>query len=184
MTQSKSTIVTLGVLVGILLLGALTVVYVSHRQSQLMLQNSDAAAVLRNDTTQPSYSDLEGNVIDLEQYVGQAIIVTSWASWSPFSASELTLLAEAVAQYDEEDIVVIAVNRAESKSTAESFLQTVGVNQVVTLVMDPADTYYKRIGGYTMPETIVYDRTGAVVAHKRGRLNDTELSAYIEQALE
>ena len=183
MKQTKTTIITLSILIGILLLGALVIILLNNRQAQLELKTSEAANVLRSDTAQTAYTDFDGNTANLEQYLGQVIVVTSWASWSPFSGSELSLLADASAQYAKEDVVLIAINRGEPKSTAKAYLKTIGVDDRVTLVVDEADSYYTKIGGYTMPETLVYDRQGGIVAHVRGRLTSGEVTSYIEEAL-
>jgi len=86
--------------------------------------------------------------------------------------------------YESEDVVVIAINRAEAKDTAESYLQTIGVADQVRLIVDNDDRYYKSIGGYTMPERVFYDQSGNIVAHKRGQLTKTEAESFIEQALD
>jgi thiol-disulfide isomerase/thioredoxin len=153
------------------------------REEKRELAASDAAASLTTSPSSAKYTDFAGNPADLEQYVGQVLLVNSWASWSPFSAAELTLLAETAETYAAQGVVVIAINRAEVKSSAESYLKTIGVGERVKLIMDTDDNYYESIGGYTMPETLIYDRKGNVIAHKRGSLTKSELLSYVEEAL-
>lgn len=183
MTQTKVTIITAAVMIGILLIGAITILVLSDRQEKRELAASDAAGALTSSTTNSQYTDFAGNPANLDQYLGQVLVVTSWASWSPFSSAELTLLAEVAETYTEDGVIVIAINRAEAKSVAESYLRTIGVSDQVKLIVDSDDRYYRSIDGYTMPETVFYDRKGNVVVHQRGRLTNGEAVAYIEQVL-
>jgi thiol-disulfide isomerase/thioredoxin len=183
MIRSKATIITIASMVGILIIGAITIAILQNQQSKRELSASPAAGALATGGTSAPYTDFDGNPADLDQYVGQVLVVHSWASWSPFSSSELQLLAEVAQAYAAEDVVVIAINRAEAKATAESYLRTIGVADQVRLIVDNDDRYYKSIGGYTMPETVFYDQTGNIIAHKRGELSTTEAESYIEQAL-
>jgi len=183
MSQTKVTIITIAILVGILLIGAATIVAINYQQDKRELAASDAAGALNTSASSSPYTDFAGNPANLEQYLGQVLVVTSWASWSPFSEDELTLLADAAAPYAADGVVVIAINRAESKSLAESYLETIGVDKQVQLIVDNDDRYYREIGGYTMPETVFYDRKGNIVAHVRGALTRGEVEQYIEEAL-
>lgn len=154
------------------------------QEAKRELATSDAAIALSLDTSDTQYTDLAGNQVNLAQYLGQVLIVISWASWSPASAEHLDIVATVASQYQDDEVVVVAINRAEPKETAEAYLQTVGVREQVKLVIDTSDAYYRRIGGYTMPETLVYDREGNIVTHNRGSLTASELTTHIEQALQ
>ena len=184
MPQSKVTIITIAIMVGILIIGVITILLLNNQQEKRQLAASEAAGALAaNKDTGAQYTDFAGNPANLEQYLGRVLIVTSWASWSPFSSTELQLLADATAPYADDDVVLIAINRAEAQSLAESYLQTIGVDEEVKLIVDSTDNYYKKIGGYTMPETVFYDRQGNIIAHERGSLTKDEVIFNIEQAL-
>lgn len=183
MTQAKVTIITLGIMIIILLVGAVTIIMLDKRGEKRELAASDAAGALTSNETNSQYTDFEGNPANLDQYLGQVLVVTSWASWAPSSSAELTLLAEVANSYLDDDVMVIAINRAEAKDIAESYLQTIGVDEQVRLIVDANDRYYTSIDGYTMPETVIYDRRGNIVAHKRGTLIKDEVTKNIEQAL-
>jgi thiol-disulfide isomerase/thioredoxin len=161
----------------------ITIAVLNQRETSRELAASDAAGALNTNASTSPYTDFDGNPANLEQYLGQVLVVNSWASWSPSSATELNLLADAVSPFTDEGVVLIAINRAESKSLAESYLETIGVDQRVQLIVDTTDRYYREIGGYTMPETVFYDQKGNIVAHVRGALTRGEVEQYIEEAL-
>jgi thiol-disulfide isomerase/thioredoxin len=181
--MTKSTVITLGILLVILLVGSVVVYITQQRGAERLLQESPAAAALQNDDEVGNFTNIEGEAANLSQYLGQTMIVNSWASWAPSSVDELILLSSIAEKYLDQGVVVIGINRAESRVTAESFLSTFELQDSVQLIIDNEDKYYQSIGGYTMPETIFYDVKGDVIVHKRGVLTAAEIERVLEQAL-
>lgn len=129
------------------------------------------------------YTDLTGNPVALQDEVQGVLVINVWASWSPDSATELVDLARLAETYQDQ-VSIVAINRAEPASTAERFLREVGATAAMRLVLDPDDSYYRSIGGYAMPETIIYDTAGEVVHHQRGRISYDEMERYVTEALD
>jgi len=185
MSINKSSLITLGVLLLILVVGCVIVYLVQIKQGQQKLAASPAAESFRFEAgAQGIYTDISGNETNLEQYLGQVLIVHSWASWSPFSKAELQSLSEISKQYADQGVQVVAINRGEDIRTAQQYLTSIGITDEVTLVVDTNDQYYKNIGGYTMPETVLYDVDGEIVEHIRGQLNKESLVSFVEKQLE
>ncbi|HEU4677552.1 MAG TPA: TlpA disulfide reductase family protein [Candidatus Paceibacterota bacterium] len=126
-----------------------------------------------------TYTDLDGNPVPLSRFKGKPLIVNLWASWMPFSKDELSLMS-ALASERGESVAVVAVNRMEDPATVRSYLATFGLGQGITVLLDPADSFYKKVGGYAMPETLFYAKDGTLVEHKRGVLTEAELKAYVD----
>lgn len=129
------------------------------------------------------FTDLNGNPVSLEQFQGQVRVVNSWASWCPFCVQELPDFEELAEEYAADEVVVIAINRKETIQRATGFLSTLGDLDTMLFVQDPADNFYQSIGGFSMPETIFYDRSGNVVVHKRGFMSLEEMRTHTEAAL-
>jgi len=128
------------------------------------------------------YTDLEGNPVDIAEFKGKVLVVNAWASWCPFCVGELPDFGELANSFGD-DVVVIAINRKEPVSTARSFLQTIEVSEDVLFLQDKEDFFYESIGGFTMPETIFYDRNGDISFHKRGFMALEEMRMHTEDAL-
>jgi len=126
-----------------------------------------------------SYTDINGNKISLEQFLGQVLVVTSWASWSPFSRDELTNLNDLSTKYSNEKIVFLAINRKETKEQAQRFISTLPELKSVHLVLDPRDHFYISVEGYAMPETVIYDSKGTKIKHFRGKFDYEEIEVLI-----
>lgn len=127
-----------------------------------------------------SLQDYDGNTVNSEDLRGKYLIINSWAAWCPFCVEEL--IDFAVAQEEFKDrLVVIAINRAESLATAKKFTDEVDVTGRITLLLDPNDSFYKSLGGFTMPETIFVDKEGFIRDHKRGPMALDEIRQRVQK---
>lgn len=133
--------------------------------------------------TSASYTNLDGEPIDLTDYRGRVLVVNSWASWCPFCVNELPDLATVAAEYEDRNVTVLAINRSESPLQVHAYLNTIGDLDGVIVVLDEADAYYSFIGGFAMPETVFYDSDGNVVKHKRGYMAIDEMRRLIDETL-
>jgi thiol-disulfide isomerase/thioredoxin len=129
-----------------------------------------------------AYRTLDGESIDLSEYKGKLLIVNVWASWSPYTAADHTVL-QTLKEYYGEDITIRALNRKESKETAVAYLDTIGMKPGIEYILDTTDHFYTSFDGYAMPETIVFDTIGNVLFHEYGTLSYDAMIAQIDQIL-
>ncbi len=135
-----------------------------------------------DETTIDQYKGLKGETVTITDSLGEEVtVVTLWASWSPYSRDELPLI-DRLSQEFTDDVSFIALNRKESKEQANRFLATMPNYEHIKFVIDSADTYYGAVGGYAMPETIVYNRKGEVSSHIRVVLTEEILREAIKAA--
>ncbi len=177
---SKSTVITSGVLISVLIVVAFIAYELTSPRGFYARQHSDLRAIQNEET--PVYSDLEGNSFDLKSYEGKPVIINSWASWSPLSKNDFDVLERIKSDFGKE-ISVIAMNRMETKETANAYLDYIGRGEGIVYAVDEADMFFKTIEGYAMPETIVYDDLGSLRFHERGSLHYDELKAEIDELL-
>lgn len=129
-----------------------------------------------------SYTDLNGNTVDLRSYKGRPIIINAWATWMPFSHTELPLIDSVASRYGDA-IVVIGMNRMEDRAFIQAFLTTLAPMPNTIFLTDPADTFYRAVGGHAMPETVFYRDDGTMARHIRGVMTEADLVAGIEEIL-
>lgn len=129
-----------------------------------------------------SLSDYDGNVISSNDFEGKVLILNVWAKWCPFCVKELADFAELQRAFPD-DIIVIAINRAESRKTAQGYTDEAGLTEKLVFLMDPNDSFYKSIGGFSMPETIFVDTEGNITMHKRGPMELKEMKTIIQDIL-
>jgi len=180
----RNTVITLVVLLAILLLAAGGVWWAVERNNAKSLQESLAGVALTPPATAAGYTDLEGNALSLEQHVGKVLVVYSWASWCPQCAADLKVLQAVAAPYTDSEVVVLAINRGEPAMTAERYLaRTLGDTARVQLVLDPEDSFYASIGGYAMPETVIFGLDGSEQSRIRTTLEAATLDSKIKTLL-
>jgi thiol-disulfide isomerase/thioredoxin len=154
-----------------------------EKKHQTEFEKNPAFMSLKIDDGQRPYTDLDGNPVTLTEYVGEALIVTSWASWCPSCEKNLSNLSKVIKEYEDKNVRVLAVNRAEPAKTAQLFLKTIDATPNIILVLDPDDNFFKSINGYTVPETLFYDFKGSVIFHAHGLVSIEEMRKYVDLAI-
>jgi len=126
-----------------------------------------------------SFLDYEGDSVNLTDFAGTPLVINSWAAWCPFCVEELQNFAT-VQQEVGQDVLFVAINRAESLAVAKKFSDDLSVTQHLIFLLDPEDVFYKTIGAIAMPETIFIDAVGNIAFHKRGVMNIEEIRQRVE----
>lgn len=121
-----------------------------------------------------SLKDYGGKTVGLADFAGKPLIINSWASWCPFCREELPAFVAAQKEFGDK-ATIIAIDRAESIGVAKGYTDRQGTTAGLIFLLDPSDSFYQSIGGFSMPETIFVDKNGVVVDHKRGPMDLSEI---------
>lgn len=103
---------------------------------------------------------LDGNTFDLQEYIGEKIIVLDfWATWCPPCRAAMPVM-EAIAEEYHDELLILAVNQGEERSVIEEYLESADLDPIVALdeAMEIGDLY--EVQGY--PSFIVIDLDGVV----------------------
>lgn len=126
--------------------------------------------------------DYNGKTVRLADFARKPLVINSWAVWCPFCRKELTDFAAAQKEFGD-DIVIIAIDRAEPQETAKKYTDELGVTNDLIFLLDPLDSFYQSIGGFSMPETIFVDIDGNIAERKRGPMDIGEIRQKIQKLL-
>lgn len=126
--------------------------------------------------------DFTGKAVSLADFAGKPIVINSWAAWCPFCRKELVDFAAAQREFGE-GIVIVAVDRAESREVAKKYSDELGATDDLIFLLDPSDSFYQSIGGFSMPETIFVDKDGFIREHKRGPMDIKEIKQKIQKLI-
>ena len=129
-----------------------------------------------------SLQDFAGKTVRLADFENTPLVINSWAAWCPFCQKELEDFALAQKEFGEQ-VVIIAVDRAESLQVAKAFTDELGVTNNLIFLLDPQDSFYQAIGGFSMPETIFVNKMGEIAFHKRGPMSLEEIRQRIQQLI-
>ena len=127
-------------------------------------------------------SDYDGNQVSVNDFHGKILVINSWAAWCPFCVDELPAFRDLQELFPDE-VVVIAIDRQESLSTAKNYTDNAGISDAYIFLLDPNDLFYRSIGGFSMPETLFVDEEGNIRIHKRGPMKLKEMVEKVESIL-
>lgn len=128
------------------------------------------------------FTDINGRKVKLKEFAGKPMIVNAWATWCPFCVEELEAFAEVKAEFGD-SIEVIAVDRAEPVKTAKTYIEKLAIKDDLIWLLDPKDSLYKTIGGFSMPETLFIKADGTINFHKRGPMTVDEIRDRVQELL-
>lgn len=169
---------TLAIVIGILIIGG---------AGWLVISNGSASEESKEATQAekaPDFAlqDYNGKTVGLADFAGKPLVINSWAAWCPFCRKELPDFAAAQKEFGDK-VIIIAVDRVESLGVAKGYTDQQGTTDNLIFLLDPSDSFYQSIGGFSMPETIFVDKNGNVIIHKRGPMDLQEIKEKIEQII-
>lgn len=109
------------------------------------------------------------------QVLGEAVV-------GEMVGTKLAVVPSDIIQFGNQ-ILIIAVDRQEPLEVAKKYTDEVGVTNELTFVLDPDDSFYRSIGGFSMPETIFVSREGIIKIHKRGQMSLEEIREKIRKII-
>ena len=122
--------------------------------------------------------DLEGTIHKLSDYQGQPVVLNFWATWCGYCRVEMPYFEEIYEDWEDDGLILFAVNVGESASLAQSFMDYYGYT--IPVLLDSAKTVSRRyaISGY--PTTYFIDEDGIIQDRVPGAFPDVEtLEKYV-----
>lgn len=167
----------------ILLLAAAIIILISGTFFYVM-QRQTVTSRIEDPKPAPDFSlkDYADREVKLSDFKGKNLVINSWASWCPFCKDELLDFAAVQKEFGEK-FVTIVINRAESPEVAKKYSDDLGITGKLIFLMDPSDSFYQTIGGFSMPETIFVDKEGFIRGHRRGPMKAEETRRRVQQLL-
>src|SRR3989344_5134355 len=168
----------LAIIVSILIVGGVGWLAISSRNA------SEESTRQTQSEKAPDFSlqDYNGKTVEFADFTGKPLVINSWAAWCPFCRKELVDFAAAQKEFGD-NVAIIAIDRAESREMAKKYTDELGVTNDLIFLLDPSDSFYQSIGGFSMPETIFVDKDGNIVERKRGPMKINEIRQKIQKLL-
>ena len=130
--------------------------------------------------------DYDRRAVRLDQFEGKAVFVNFWASWCGPCEREMPEIIR-IAERFPDDVVVLAINRGESKGTAVSWTRNRNFREDLPnfywLLDDRESVWREYRQGNSMPQSSFVDRNGIIRGQVQRGLEYDEMFAAVEQAL-
>lgn len=123
-----------------------------------------------------------GKEVVLSEVDADIRIVNFWASWSPYSKTELPALVRIKKEFAEH-VEVIALNRDTTPEDGRTFLTSLNLGDDLLFAYDAKDEYFKEVEGFAMPETLFVDRDGNILVHVHGPMTEEVMRAHLTEIL-
>ena len=107
-----------------------------------------------------SLANLDGQEIQLADFLGRPVMVNFWASWCPPCRAEMQAFQEIFAEYETQGFVILAVNSQESRIKAFEFAQANALSFPILLDEDGEIT--NRYRAVSLPATFFISRDGKI----------------------
>jgi len=105
-----------------------------------------------------------GTVVSLEAWRGRVVVLNLWATWCRPCVTELPSLMALRDSLAETDVVFAAVS-AEAPATVQRFVRAQRIDLPIYLERSRMP---ESLGVLALPTTLVIDREGRIVLHRRG----------------
>jgi cytochrome c biogenesis protein CcmG/thiol:disulfide interchange protein DsbE len=110
--------------------------------------------------------NLEGQSISLSDFRGEPVLVNFWASWCLPCRYEMPFIQEVYEEWSASGLVVLAINKGESLSTAKDFMQS--YNLSFPALLDINQDVALEYNIWSIPTTFFIDKDGIIQAIKVG----------------
>ncbi|OGZ95671.1 MAG: hypothetical protein A3I44_04220 [Candidatus Sungbacteria bacterium RIFCSPLOWO2_02_FULL_51_17] len=136
------------------------------------------AGTMYREEPRAMFSDIDGNLVNLNDVHGKPTIIYSWASASEGSRQQLTDMANIKTKYG--DLVnSIAINRGEEVGAVRAFVESAGAAGRLTILLDPQNSFYIVTQGANAHETYFVNHRGGIT----GRVNRAVTFSEMEEGL-
>ncbi len=130
--------------------------------------------------------DYDQQAVRLEDFEGKVVFLNFWASWCGPCEREMPSIIRIAEQFPD-DVVVLAVNRGESKGTATNWTRTRNFREDLPnflWLLDSREIVYREYRqGNGMPQSYFIDPAGVVRSGIPRALEFDEMVASVERAL-
>lgn len=126
-------------------------------------------------------NDLDGNLISLSDYRGRPVILNFWATWCVPCRVEMPELQQALNDYEDEGLAILALNQQESREAVEAFFEEFDLS--LTSLLDSEGTVSRLYSIVVFPGTVFINADGQVTAIHRGVLVREQIDDYLGEMI-
>ncbi len=127
--------------------------------------------------------DLDGRQVTLADFQGKPVVINFWATWCPPCRLEMPEFQRAYKEYQEDDLVILAVNEAEQSEVVRSFFYD-QMGYTYTPLLDEEGQVAEAYGAIGLPSTYFVNAAGEVTAVHRGALTQAQLQSYLKDTIQ
>lgn len=168
----------LAIIIGVLIIGDIGWLVISNQNAP----EKSSTQVQSEKVPDFALQNYDGKTVRLADFSGKPLVINAWAAWCPFCRKELVDFVTVQKEFGDK-VIIVAIDRSETLDIAKKYTDELGVTSDMVFLLDPYDSFYQSIGGFSMPETIFVDKDVRIVDHKRGPMDVQEMRERIQKIL-
>lgn len=156
----------------------------STTSANVVLEQTVTAVNDNEDTAEPiliapafSLPENGGNIVSLEQYRGQLVVINFWAAWCPHCVEEIPMFDVFFKKYHDQGLEILAINIDDSAASIATFVAEHQVSFPV--LQDDKGQAIRYYGVFALPTTFFINRDGQIVANHTGLLTEKDMEYYL-----
>ena len=127
-------------------------------------------------------NDVNDNQVRLSDLAGRPVIINFWATWCAPCRIEMPELEASYQAYQEEGLVILALDQQEPAEDVALFFEELGLN--FTAVLDSEGTVSELYGvASILPTTFFINGNGQVTAIHRGPMVQSQIDDYLADTI-
>lgn len=123
-------------------------------------------------------NDLDGVTYSLSDLRGRPVIINFWATWCAPCRVEMPELQAAFEKYQDEGLVILAVDSAEPPDVVRQFFYD-DMDLTFTPLLDREATIVQLYGVQNFPSTFFVNADGVITAIHRGPMTQSQIEGYL-----
>jgi peroxiredoxin len=171
---------------GLLLLGAVALLYLLTPQSDSLTPQKDWVSVTPQEVDYPApeleLTDIDGNPVSLARLTGQVVLLNNWAFWCPPCRDELPELQAFYDAHRQQGFTIIGIEAGDEKDDVLYHVKLFKMTYPIWLDLNGDSVRVFENG--TLPNSYVIDKTGRVRLAWSGAINRAMLEKYVTPLLE
>ncbi len=120
--------------------------------------------------------DLDGQLVSLESFRGQPVMINFWATWCPPCRSEMPIIQAAGDQFAD-DLVILAISTGDRESDVIQYQEAHDLDLIILL--DPEAAVAESYGVRGLPTSVFIDSSGKLRDVYIGELSEDLLMDYL-----
>ncbi len=131
-----------------------------------------------------SFNDADGRLQPMSQWQGGLLVVNFWATWCAPCIEEMPDLQSVQAEYAERGVTIVGI-AIDNASAVKRFRDEQNIALPLLVAGGAGTELVRQLGNASgaLPYTVLVDRSGGVVQSKLGRLQASQLRAWLDAAL-
>jgi thiol-disulfide isomerase/thioredoxin len=128
-----------------------------------------------------SLQDVAGNEVSLDALRGHPLLINFWATWCGPCREEMPTIEAVYQQYEDDGLVVLAIDVQENPEVASVFAGWLGVS--FTILDDGTGDVARRYRVTAFPTSFFVDREGIIRAWQAGAMDRPLLERHLAKIL-